>query len=243
MARPTLVFGHAGIGGAVTRLLRSRGWPVHTVGRTEAALKDLAQATGATYSVCDVTQDGAVEAAVRSAVERFEGRLAGLVYAVGSIPIKSARQATAEEMLQAFRLNAVGAFEAAKAAQPQLTKAEGGGAIVFFSSVAARHGFANHCLISAAKGGVEGLTVALAAEYSPNVRFNCIAPSLTQTPLAHKMTANEKVAQGIAALHPLGRLGTPDDAAALTAFLLGAESSWITGQVLALDGGRSTIKK
>jgi NAD(P)-dependent dehydrogenase (short-subunit alcohol dehydrogenase family) len=93
-----------------------------------------------------------------------------------------------------------------------------------------------------AKGALEGLTVALAAELAPKVRVNAVAPSLTRTPLAAGLTGNEKLAAGIAALHPLPRLGEAEDVAQAIAFLLSPRSSWISGQVLPVDGGRSNLR-
>ena len=114
--------------------------------------------------------------------------------------------------------------------------------IVLFSTVAVGQGFASHASVSMAKGAVEGLTLTLAAEWSPKVRVNAIAPSLTETPLASFMTANAATAQAIAAMHPLQRLGTAGEVAALAAFLLSDKAGWITGQVIGVDGGRSTLR-
>ncbi len=114
--------------------------------------------------------------------------------------------------------------------------------MVLFSTVAVGQGFANHAVIAAAKGGVEGLVRSLAAELAPKVRVNAIAPSLTRTPLAAPLLQNETVAKAIAQLHPLQRLGEADDVASLAAFLLGPNSTWITGQVFGVDGGRSTLR-
>lgn len=114
--------------------------------------------------------------------------------------------------------------------------------MVLFSSVAARAGFPNHAAIAAAKAAVEGLTVALVAELAPHVRVNCIAPSLTRTPLAEPLTRNAAMAEAIARQHPIPRLGEPEDAAALADFLLSAQAGWITGQVFGVDGGRSSLR-
>ena len=142
-------------------------------------------------------------------------------------------------MAEAFALNTIGPAMAARAAAGALRQGSG---IVLFSTVAARQGFANHVAIAAAKGGVEALCLSLAAELAPRLRVNCIAPSLTRTPLAARLTGNEAMAKAIAALHPIQRLGEADDAAALAALLLSDEAGWIKGQVIGVAGGRSTLR-
>lgn len=140
-------------------------------------------------------------------------------------------------------MNALGAFRAVKAALPGLkATAQTNASVLLFSTVAVQQGFASHASVAMAKGAVEGLARALAAELAPKVRVNAIAPSLTRTPLASGFTASEQTAAAIAALHPLPRLGTPDDAAALGALLLSPEAGWITGQVIGVDGGRSSLR-
>jgi NAD(P)-dependent dehydrogenase (short-subunit alcohol dehydrogenase family) len=114
--------------------------------------------------------------------------------------------------------------------------------VLFFSTIAVAQGFASHASISMAKGAVEGLTRALAAELAPKIRVNAIAPSLTDTPLASAIAGNASIAQGIAALHAMPRIGTAEDSAALGALLLSDQSGWITGQVMAVDGGRSRAR-
>jgi NAD(P)-dependent dehydrogenase (short-subunit alcohol dehydrogenase family) len=121
-------------------------------------------------------------------------------------------------------------------------KASGRGSVVLFSSIAASQGFGMHASIGMAKAAVSGLTLSLAAELAPAVRVNAIAPSLTQTPLSKNLWQNEAMAQSIAALHPIPRLGSADDMAALAAFLLSPEAAWITGQILGVDGGRSSLR-
>ena len=115
------------------------------------------------------------------------------------------------------------------------------GSVVIFSTVAAKKGFSNHSIISSSKAGVEGLTVALAAELAPNIRINCIAPSLTRSKIASAVIKNSAIEESIAKVHPLKRIGEGNDSANLAHFLLTSKSSWITGQIIAVDGGRSTI--
>ena len=150
------------------------------------------------------------------------------------------KRATEEDFLKAFRLNSMGAALAVQAAETGLRRAKG--SVVLFSTIAAGSGFSNHAVTSAAKGATEALTRSLGADMAPDVRVNCLAPSLLRTPLARSLTDNEVMAKSIAQLHPLPRLGEARDAASLAAFLLRSDSSWITGQVIAVDGGRSTLR-
>jgi NAD(P)-dependent dehydrogenase (short-subunit alcohol dehydrogenase family) len=168
--------------------------------------------------------------------------LAGLVYAVGTINLRSLRRLTEADFLDEFRINALGASLAIQAAPSALQRNADGASVVLFSSIAARQGFTFHTSTAMAKAAVSGLTLALAAELAPKVRVNAIAPSLTRTPLADSVLVSDQMVEGIAKLHPLPRLGEPDDIAALAAFLISAESSWITGQIIGVDGGRSTLR-
>jgi NAD(P)-dependent dehydrogenase (short-subunit alcohol dehydrogenase family) len=167
--------------------------------------------------------------------------LDGLVYAVGTITLRPLPRLTAADFLDDFRVNALGAALAVQAALPALTKGTGGASVVLFSSAAARQGFTAHASIGMAKGAVAGLTLSLAAELAPKVRVNAIAPSLTRTPLGDSVVSSDQVAAALAKLHPLQRLGTAVDSAALAAFLLSADASWMTGQVIGVDGGRATL--
>ncbi len=233
MTAPVAIIGATGgIGHALTTRLTAAGTPVFAIGRDAAKLAAL----GVPYAVADATDTPALEAAIKAA----GAELSGLVYAVGSIVLKSLKTAKPEDYLAAFQLNLVGAAMALKAATPALVA--GNGAVVLFSTIAVAQGFTNHVIISAAKGAVEGFTRAAAADLAPKVRVNCIAPSLTRTAMAQGLTANEALAQGIAKLHPIERLGEADDSAALAAFLLSGDSSWMTGQVIGVDGGRSRLR-
>ncbi len=237
MAGPVVIVGAGAIGSAIARRVAARGRATHLVGRDAARVAGLAAELGGTYAVADALDDAALAAAVQQAGPM----IGGLAYCVGSILLRPLRRATAEDFIDAFRLNAVGAALAVAAGADAL-KASPGSGVVLFSTIAVRSGFTNHAVISAAKGAVEGLTVALAAELAPQVRVNCIAPSLTQSGIAQPITGNEAVAKAIAAMHPIARLGEGDDAGALAAFLLSDDAGWITGQIFAVDGGRSNVR-
>jgi NAD(P)-dependent dehydrogenase (short-subunit alcohol dehydrogenase family) len=240
---PVLIFGATGgIGGALARLLAGRGASVHLAGRDAARLAALAAELGggAGFTAGDVLVEEDVARAVREAAEAGGGSLSGLAFAVGSIDLLPLRRATPDRFAAAFALNVTAAAGAVRHAQAAL--AAGGGAVVLFSSVAAGTGFRNHAVTGTAKAAVEGLTRALAAELAPKVRVNCIAPTLTRTPLAAPLLASPQAADAIARQHPLGRLGEAGDVAAVAAALLSSESAgYVTGQVVHVDGGRGAL--
>jgi NAD(P)-dependent dehydrogenase (short-subunit alcohol dehydrogenase family) len=230
--------GSGGIGSATARLLKARGHDLHLVGRDEERTAAVAAPLGASFTIGDVTDAALFSRVAQDAPPPW----GGLVYAVGTINLRSLQRLREADFLNDFRVNALGAALAVQAALPALKKSSAGASVVLFSSVAAVQGFSFHASIGMAKGAVSGLTLSLAAELAPKVRVNAIAPSLTRTPLAEGLLANDKMAAAIADLHPLQRLGTAEDIARLTTFLLSADAGWITGQVLSVDGGRSTLR-
>jgi NAD(P)-dependent dehydrogenase (short-subunit alcohol dehydrogenase family) len=167
--------------------------------------------------------------------------LDGLVYCPGSINLKPFHRIKPEEFVEDYQLQVVGAVKSIQAVLPRLKKSVSA-SIVLFSTVAVQSGFNFHSQVSASKGAIEGLTRALAAELVPSIRVNCIALSLTDTPLADKLLNTEEKKVANAQRHPLKRIGTPEDIAHMAEFLLSEKSSWITGQVLHVDGGISTLK-
>jgi NAD(P)-dependent dehydrogenase (short-subunit alcohol dehydrogenase family) len=240
---PVLIFGATGgIGGALARLLAGRGVAVHLAARDAARLAALAGelGRGATATACDVLDEEGVARAVREAAEAGGGALSGLAFAVGSIDLMPLRRTTSDLFAAAFALNVTAAAAAVRHAQPAL--AAGGGAVVLFSSVAAGLGFRNHAVTGTVKAAVEGLTRALAAELAPRARVNCVAPTLTRTPLAAPLLASPQAAEAIARQHPLARLGEAADVAAVAAALLSPDASgYVTGQVVHVDGGRGAL--
>ena len=208
------------------------------MGRSEDKLAASAAELGASFTVGDVTDSDLFARVEKDAGEAVDG----LVYAVGTINLRSFQRLTDVDFLNDFRVNAVGAALAVQACLAALKRSSGVASVVLFSSVAAVQGFSLHASMSMAKGAVSGLTLSLAAELAPKVRVNAIAPSLTRTPLAQSLLSSEQMATAIAGLHALQRLGTADDVASLTAFLLSEEADWMTGQIISVDGGRSTLR-
>lgn len=238
MGRYLIVGGHGGIGEAVARRLAGSGHQVVVTGRNKADLAALAAEIGAEAVVCDVLDDGQIAALASS----MNGPLDGLVYAAGTINLKPFDRLGEDDFLNDFRINALGAAKVIQGVLPALKQAENGASVVLFSTVAVEQGFAAHASIAMAKGAVVGLVRSLAAEYAPQIRVNAIAPSLTETPLGRRVVVSEKMAEAVAKMHPLPRLGQADEIAAMAALLLSVDGSWVTGQVIGIDGGRSTLR-
>ena len=232
-----LIIGATGsIGSAVSRNIHKNGGKTHLVGRNEEELSSLAEELDSSYTVADVLNENFCNHIIN---DLGEEDIDGLAFCVGSIDLKPLKLTKKSDYMQCFNLNLISATEIIRACHEKLKKNKG--SIVLFSTVAARKGFINHSIISSAKSAVEGLTVALAAEFAPNVRVNCIAPSLSKSKMATPMLKNEKMADSIAKMHALKRIGDGEDFSSLVNFLLSKNSSWITGQIIGVDGGRSSV--
>lgn len=233
-----LIYGaNGGIGESIARTLAGDGHRLHLVGRNRAAITALASDLDARATIADVTDP---EAATRVATDAGDD-IDGLVYAVGTINLKPFSRLEDTDYETDFAINALGAARAIKASLDALKTGQGG-SVLLFSTVAVGQGFTAHASVAMAKGAVEGLTRALAAELAPKVRVNTLAPSLTDTPLAAAMTGSEPMARAIAGMHAVPRLGQPSDFSALARLLLTDDGGWITGQVIGVDGGRSTLR-
>jgi NAD(P)-dependent dehydrogenase (short-subunit alcohol dehydrogenase family) len=236
----TLILGAAGgIGGALARRLAASGVKLVLAGRDPARLEALAADTGGTPFVLDATKPAEVEAATARAVE-VHGRLDGLANCVGSILLKPAHLTSEEEWDGVVSTNLRSAYAAVRGAARAMTA---GGSVVLVSSAAARLGLANHEAIAAAKAGVIGLTLSAAATYAPKgIRVNAVAPGLVRTPMTARITGSETALKASTAMHALGRVGEPEDVASAIAWLLDPAQSWVTGQVIGVDGGLATIR-
>ena len=235
MAEKYLIFGATGsIGSSLAEQLKNSGNEIHLVARNQDDVDSIAKKLDCSYTVANVMEDGFIEK-VNSDISDIKG----VAYCVGSIDLKPLKMTNEQDFNQCMKLNLYSAIEVIKCYQESLKKNKG--SIVLFSTVAAQRGFTNHAIIASAKAAVEGLTVTLAAEFAPNIRVNCIAPSLTKSKIAEPMLKNSVIADGIARAHPLKRLGEGKDSASLAKFLITEDSSWVTGQIIAVDGGRSKL--
>ena len=236
-----LVFGGSGgIGSAVAREILTAGGQVHLAGRNGDRLTAVATELGVGCSTVDVTDAVAVDACADAAAEALGG-LTGITNCVGSILLKPAHLTQPEDWQATIATNLTTAFNTVRAAGRLLRTS--GGSVVLLSSAAARIGLANHEAVAAAKAGVIGLTLSAAATYArAKIRFNAVAPGLVRTPLAAGLLANELAEKASVAMHPLGRLGESEDVARAICWLLDPQNSWVTGQVLGVDGGLADVK-
>jgi NAD(P)-dependent dehydrogenase (short-subunit alcohol dehydrogenase family) len=236
-----LIGGGGGIGTATVQRLKDRDDTVVIAHREESKARERAEALGVEHAACDAASFDQVQDLLASVIEKH-GRLDGVANLAGSIIIKPINAVTEDDWRETVDLNLTSAFATVRAASRPMKKA-GSGSIVLMSSCAARIGLLHHEAIAAAKAGVIGLTQSAAAGLAGSgVRVNCVAPGLTDTPMAGRLTSNDKSREASEKLHPLGRLGQPEDIARAIEWLLTEDSSWVTGQTIGVDGGLPVVK-
>lgn len=227
-----IIGGSSGIGLSIIEKLSAQGHSIYAYSRTEG---DLPVHLIEQHTKLDITTDDIDTATLPDTVD-------GLVYCPGSIDLKPFRSLKLDQFRSDMEVNLYGAIKAIQACLRPMKKSESLPAVVLFSTVAVQQGMPFHASIAAAKGAVEGLTRSLAAELAPQIRVNAIAPSLTDTPLADKLLSNDDRKEASNQRHPLRRYGQPEDIASAACFLLSDDSSWISGQIIGVDGGLSTLR-
>ncbi len=225
-----IVGASSGIGLELARILKEKN-NIYALSRSRGELPESENIKWKAYDVLNDDMD----------TDFLPDHIDGLVYCPGSINLKPFRGIKVADVMSEFELNALGAFKVIQAVLPKLKKSASA-SVVLFSTVAVRQGMPYHSSIGMAKGAVEGMTRSLAAEFAPSIRVNAVAPSLTDTPLATRLLSSDERRDSSAQRHPLKRVGTPADIASMAKFLLSDEASWITGQIMAVDGGMSALK-
>tara|TARA_B100001250_G_C19806366_1_gene793499 strand:+ start:2411 stop:3163 length:753 start_codon:yes stop_codon:yes gene_type:complete len=228
-----------GIGRSVSKILYNEGAQVALLSRTKDSIQDFADTLGALNFSTDATSFEEVENGIAQVLDRL-GRIDGVVNCVGSLLLKPAHTTSEDEWKHTIDTNLGSSFATVRAVAKVAKK---DASVVLLSSAAAEVGIVNHEAIAAAKAGIIGLARSAAATYaSRNLRFNCIAPGMVNTPLTEMITKNEMALKGSVSMHALGRIGDPYDIARAIAFFLSPDQSWITGQVLSIDGGLSRVR-
>ena len=223
-----IIGGTSGIGWATLHRLKSQGHVLHVACRSSEKLNDL----GIRPQLFDALSPSSLV---------WPEKLDGLVYFPGTIQLKPFHRLTAEDFQKDLQVNLLGAVAALQSALPAL-KASGNASVVLFSTVAVSQGMPMHASIASAKGAIEGLTRSLAAEWAPVIRVNAIAPSLTDTPLASGLLNSDLKKEASAKRHPLQRIGSPEEFSEIVEFLLSDAARFMSGQIIHVDGGLSSIK-
>ncbi|WP_034258548.1 SDR family NAD(P)-dependent oxidoreductase [Altibacter lentus] len=222
-----LIGGSYGIGKEIALLLKDTH-DVHIASRSRESIPE-----GTTHHTFNALEDDITNLELPETIH-------GLVYCPGSINLKPFKMLSENDFQEDMSVNFFSLVRIVHGLLPKLKTAETA-SLVFFSTVAVKVGMPFHTSVAAAKGAIEGFAKALAAEYAPTIRVNVIAPSLTDTPLAKRLLSNESKKDTMAQRHPMQRVGTTGDIAAMASFLLEDTSSWITGQIFGVDGGMSTL--
>jgi NAD(P)-dependent dehydrogenase (short-subunit alcohol dehydrogenase family) len=227
-----IVGGSSGIGLELVKVLSENRPEIYVGSRTADALTEI---PGVHHIPMDVTAE-------TLDLAKLPNTLQGLVYCPGTIVLKPFQRLTIDDFKNDFNINLLGAVKVIQGCIKLLKKSPSGASIVLFSTVAVNTGMPFHASVGSAKAAVEGLTRSLAAEFAPRIRVNAVAPSLTDTPLAQNLLSSEEKRKASASRHPLKRIGSPQEIARSAAYLLSDASAWMSGQILSIDGGMSSIR-
>lgn len=225
-----VVGGSTGIGLQLVKNLSEEGHKVTVLSRTKEALEGIKNVTHLVY---DVTSEESASLEMDT--------LDGFAYCPGTINLKPFARLKPQDFIDDFNVNVLGGIKLLQQVLPLLKKSDNA-SVLFFSTVAVQQGMGFHSSVAASKGALEGLTRSLAAELAPAIRVNCIAPSVTDTPLAGRLLSSDEKKEASGKRHALNRVGTPEDIANMASFLLSTKSGWMTGQIIGVDGGMSTLR-
>ena len=226
-----IVGGSSGIGLALTNQLAAKGNKVIVFSRNQNQLQTSDNIEFRSFDILDENIE----------MPTLDYELNGLAYCPGSINLKPFKNLTQQDFLSDFKINALGAIKVINKYFTNLQNSDNS-SILLFSTVAVQTGMPYHASVASAKGAVEGLTRSLAAEFAPKIRVNAIAPSLTDTPMASRLLSSDEKKETSAKRHPLNSIGKPEEIAKAAAYLLSDDSAWITGQIMHIDGGISSLR-
>ncbi len=231
---------YGGIGSVVSKILKENGANLLLAGKDASKLEALSNDLNTPFFNLDASDFSQVDSLIEFAIKTF-GAIDGIVNCCGSLLLKPAHITSEAEYFSVIQSNLTSSFATIRSGCKAMMGR--GGSVVLISSAAAKVGLANHEAIASAKAGIIGLTKSAAATYaSKNIRVNCVAPGLINTPLTKSITNNENALKASVSMHPLGKIGSPSDIASAVVWLLDPSNSWITGQTIVVDGGLSSLK-
>jgi NAD(P)-dependent dehydrogenase (short-subunit alcohol dehydrogenase family) len=226
-----IVGGSSGIGLALTNQLAAKGNKVLVLSRNQNQLQTSDNVEFRSFDILDENIE----------MPTLDYELNGLAYCPGSINLKPFKNLKQQDFVSDFKINALGAIKVINKYFTNLQNSDNS-SILLFSTVAVQTGMPYHASVASAKGAVEGLTRSLAAEFAPKIRVNAIAPSLTDTPMASRLLSSVEKKETSAKRHPLNSFGKPEEIAKAAAYLLSDDSAWVTGQIMHIDGGISSLR-